>query len=107
MARAGEVLKVAVGPWALPSGHQQDKGYLYGNDSSGELADMEAWSCPFTCHSFLCFPQLESLQTLLGADPGRRLRLQAGCHPISQTARLPREIASDVRVTFSSPCLCR
>ena len=28
------------------------------------------------------FPQLESLQTLLGADPGRRLRLQAGCHPI-------------------------
>lgn len=33
MARAGEVLKVAMGPWALPSGCQQDKGYLYGDDS--------------------------------------------------------------------------
>ena len=33
MARAEEVLRVAVGPWALPSGRQQDRGYLYRNHS--------------------------------------------------------------------------
>lgn len=33
MARAGEVLRVAVGLWAWPSGRQQDRGYLYRNYS--------------------------------------------------------------------------
>lgn len=71
---------MGLGLWALPFWAPSRRGFVLRNCPAENQPHGRQGVTP--AHSLLCSPCLESLQELVGADSGWRLRLQAGRHPI-------------------------
>lgn len=69
-----------VGSWTLPFWAPSRRGFVL-RSCPDENQPHGRQEVP-PVHSLLYSPCLESLQKLLGADSGWRLRLQAGRHPV-------------------------
>lgn len=72
--------RMDLGPWVLPFWAPSRRGFVLRNCPAENQPHGRQEVPP--AHSFPCSPCLESLQKLLGADSGWRLRLQVGCHPV-------------------------